>query len=238
MLQLQLPARSMMYSSTEAAKPHLKSIWPWLLCVTLFLAYKQYAHGSSACAHSPWPGCRLTSQTRRGSGTNHKCTGAAFSQLVPTQYTTSCTSGMANLIYSPKAPPAKAKVCSRRLHCWGCPGTPLQNRLEELWSLLNLLMPHVFSSDQEFQAWFEGSASPGLPCGQLTEEESLLVAGRFHQILAPFMLRRLKAQVLANLPAKVHASSRVSYLGGAPVRALHECCQHAGRCVGKVMSLW
>ena len=91
------------------------------------------------------------------------------------------------------------------------PGTPLQNRLEELWSLLNLLMPHVFSSDQEFQAWFEssdstGKASPSPPCGQLTEEENLLVAGRFHQILAPFMLRRLKAQVLADLPAKVHAA--------------------------------
>ena len=96
---------------------------------------------------------------------------------------------------------------------FGMPGTPLQNRLEELWSLLNLLMPHVFSSDQEFQAWFEssdsaGKASSSLPCGQLTEEESLLVAGRFHQILAPFMLRRLKAQVLADLPAKVPASLR------------------------------
>lgn len=75
-------------------------------------------------------------------------------------------------------------------------------------------MPHVFSSDQEFQAWFQSSdsipskASTGLPGGQLSEEESLLVAGRFHQILAPFMLRRLKAQVLADLPAKVGAAAR------------------------------
>jgi SNF2 family DNA or RNA helicase len=32
-------------------------------------------------------------------------------------------------------------------------GTPLQNRLEELWSLLNFLMPALFSSGEDFQQW-------------------------------------------------------------------------------------
>jgi SWI/SNF-related matrix-associated actin-dependent regulator of chromatin subfamily A member 5 len=33
-------------------------------------------------------------------------------------------------------------------------GTPLQNNLIELWSLLNFMMPQVFSSDEDFNLWF------------------------------------------------------------------------------------
>jgi SWI/SNF-related matrix-associated actin-dependent regulator of chromatin subfamily A member 5 len=33
-------------------------------------------------------------------------------------------------------------------------GTPLQNNLIELWSLLNFMMPQVFSSDEDFNVWF------------------------------------------------------------------------------------
>lgn len=34
-----------------------------------------------------------------------------------------------------------------------CAGTPVQNKLEELWSLLNFLMPSLFGSSEEFQQW-------------------------------------------------------------------------------------
>ena len=90
-------------------------------------------------------------------------------------------------------------------------GTPLQNDLGELFSLLNLLMPRVFSCSAEFQAFFDAPAagtSAEDRAHLLSEEQSLLVANRFHAILAPFMLRRLKAQVLADVPAKVHAGRR------------------------------
>lgn len=33
-------------------------------------------------------------------------------------------------------------------------GTPLQNNLAELWSLLNFLLPKVFSSSEDFEKWF------------------------------------------------------------------------------------
>jgi len=48
------------------------------------------------------------------------------------------------------------------------------------------------------------TALPPLPpgAGALGEEECLLVAGRLHAVLRPFMLRRLKEQVAAELPAK------------------------------------
>lgn len=111
-------------------------------------------------------------------------------------------------------------------HVLASAGTPLQNSLSELFSLLNLLMPHVFSDDQEFQAFFEATDSSDTAAvaaaAQLTEEESLLVASRFHQILAPFMLRRLKDQVMAGLAPKVwprllHLSDCASGLGGSPM---------------------
>ena len=33
-------------------------------------------------------------------------------------------------------------------------GTPLQNNLHELWSLLNFLLPEIFSSSDDFDEWF------------------------------------------------------------------------------------
>ncbi len=72
----------------------------------------------------------------------------------------------------------------------------MQNKLDELWSLLNFLMPSLFGSCEDFQRWF------GVDC-HLQEEEVLLVTNRLHQILRPFMLRRLKETVASELPSKV-----------------------------------
>lgn len=33
-------------------------------------------------------------------------------------------------------------------------GTPIQNDMSELWSLLNLLMPKIFSKLEDFNSWF------------------------------------------------------------------------------------
>lgn len=34
-------------------------------------------------------------------------------------------------------------------------GTPLQNNLAELWSLLNFILPDIFSSHEEFESWYD-----------------------------------------------------------------------------------
>lgn len=83
-------------------------------------------------------------------------------------------------------------------------GTPLQNSLNELWSLLNFLLPNVFKSPESFESWFAapfaqmgaGNLTSTEQQAQLTEEESLLIIRRLHQVLRPFLLRRMKADVL------------------------------------------
>ena len=94
-------------------------------------------------------------------------------------------------------------------------GTPLQNNLQELWSLLNFLLPKIFSSCDEFKKWFDKPLSkvhhpltskslqkndPTL--FELSEEEQLLVINRLHQVLRPFLLRRVKKDVEKELPPK------------------------------------
>lgn len=84
-------------------------------------------------------------------------------------------------------------------------GTPLQNSLTELWALLNFLLPKIFSSSDTFEQWFSAplaAAGGGSEDAALTEEESLLVINRLHQVLRPFLLRRMKAEVESQLPGK------------------------------------
>ncbi|KAL5459816.1 hypothetical protein EMCRGX_G033193 [Ephydatia muelleri] len=70
-------------------------------------------------------------------------------------------------------------------------GTPLQNNLHELWALLNFLLPDVFNSSEDFDAWFNQSKL----------DDTKLVE-RLHGVLRPFLLRRLKADVEKKLPPK------------------------------------
>ena len=38
-------------------------------------------------------------------------------------------------------------------------GTPLQNNLHELWSLLNFLLPEIFSNSEMFDNWFNSTSN-------------------------------------------------------------------------------
>ncbi|KAJ7976011.1 protein PHOTOPERIOD-INDEPENDENT EARLY FLOWERING 1-like [Quillaja saponaria] len=78
-------------------------------------------------------------------------------------------------------------------------GTPLQNDLMELWSLMHFLMPHIFQSHQEFKDWFSNPIS-GMVEGQ--EKVNKEVVDRLHNVLRPFILRRLKQDVEKQLPRK------------------------------------
>lgn len=80
-------------------------------------------------------------------------------------------------------------------------GTPIQNSLQELWSLLNFLLPNIFNSVENFEEWFN---APFADRGDvsLTDEEELLIIRRLHHVIRPFILRRKKDEVEKFLPAK------------------------------------
>ncbi|GFQ69699.1 helicase domino [Trichonephila clavata] len=78
-------------------------------------------------------------------------------------------------------------------------GTPLQNNLMELWSLMHFLMPNVFQSHREFKEWFVNPFT-GMIEGSHEYNESLIK--RLHKVLRPFLLRRLKSEVEKQLPKK------------------------------------
>eukprot|EP00891_Asterochloris_glomerata_P009938 jgi/Astpho2/9938/e_gw1.00152.85.1_t len=91
-------------------------------------------------------------------------------------------------------------------------GTPLQNELQELWSLLNLLLPEVFDDKGQFGEWFGetiGKEGPGGKDSWLETEKRVVVINRLHQILEPFMLRRQVQDVEGKLPPKVAYTVRI-----------------------------
>ncbi|EGC35551.1 hypothetical protein DICPUDRAFT_55110, partial [Dictyostelium purpureum] len=82
-------------------------------------------------------------------------------------------------------------------------GTPLQNSLPELWALLNFLLPNIFDCVEDFEQWFNAPFAQTGEKIEMNEEEQLLIIQRLHKVLRPFLLRRLKKEVEAQLPDKV-----------------------------------
>ncbi|KAJ3324279.1 hypothetical protein HDV06_000318 [Boothiomyces sp. JEL0866] len=71
-------------------------------------------------------------------------------------------------------------------------GTPLQNDLHELWALLNFLLPDIFSSAADFDAWFTTE--------QGGNQEKVVT--QLHKVLRHFLLRRIKSDVEKSLLPK------------------------------------
>ncbi len=72
-------------------------------------------------------------------------------------------------------------------------GTPLENHLGELWNLFRFLNPGLLGSLDQFNQRF---AAP------IEKERDADARSRLRRLIQPFMLRRTKAQVLAELPAR------------------------------------
>ncbi|THZ89885.1 SWI/SNF chromatin remodeling complex component [Aureobasidium pullulans] len=83
-------------------------------------------------------------------------------------------------------------------------GTPLQNNLTELWSLLHFLMPTIFDKLESFESWFDFSALNQRNGYEdiLSEERKTNLVTSLHAILKPFLLRRIKTDVETSLPKK------------------------------------
>ncbi|EEB07486.1 SNF2 family helicase Swr1 [Schizosaccharomyces japonicus yFS275] len=88
-------------------------------------------------------------------------------------------------------------------------GTPLQNNLMELWSLMYFLMPAgvansgvSFANLKDFQDWFSKPMDKIIEEGDQMDSEALMTVAKLHRILRPYLLRRLKSEVEKQMPGK------------------------------------
>jgi ATP-dependent helicase STH1/SNF2 len=75
------------------------------------------------------------------------------------------------------------------------------------------VLPRVFNSVKSFDEWFN---TPFANTGEridLNEEEQLLIIRRLHKVLRPFLLRRLKKDVEADLPDKTERVLKIRLSG-------------------------
>ncbi|PHH62401.1 hypothetical protein CDD81_7197 [Ophiocordyceps australis] len=83
-------------------------------------------------------------------------------------------------------------------------GTPLQNNLKELWSLLHFLLPNIFTDWDAFESWFDFSDLKDEDKTHEFIQDGIKqdLVKKMHLILQPLLLRRVKRDVAAHLPKK------------------------------------
>lgn len=79
-------------------------------------------------------------------------------------------------------------------HRFALTGTPVENRLSELWSIFDFLMPDYLFSYAVFKQEYE------LP---IVKKEDKEAEKRLRRLVAPFILRRMREEVLKDLPEKI-----------------------------------
>ena len=107
-----------------------------------------------------------------------------------------------------KNPRAKTSMAVKRLnsnHRLILSGTPIQNNVLELWSLFDFLMPGFLGTEKVFQDRFAKpiAASRYAKSSSKEQERGALAIEALHKQVLPFLLRRLKEEVLDDLPPKI-----------------------------------
>eukprot|EP01088_Endostelium_zonatum_P006947 TRINITY_DN1909_c0_g1_i1.p1 TRINITY_DN1909_c0_g1~~TRINITY_DN1909_c0_g1_i1.p1 ORF type:complete len:942 (-),score=280.99 TRINITY_DN1909_c0_g1_i1:21-2822(-) len=84
-------------------------------------------------------------------------------------------------------------------------GTPIQNNVLELWSLFDFLMPGFLGSEKQFNELYSKPilASKDPKCSEKDQEAGTLALEALHRQVLPFLLRRIKEDVLSDLPPKI-----------------------------------
>ncbi len=100
----------------------------------------------------------------------------------------------AQYIKNQKAALTKAVKAVRADRRFALTGTPIENRLAELWSIFDFLMPGFLYDHAEFSRRFEAP---------ITKRKDAAATERLKRMTAPFILRRRKEDVLKDLPPKL-----------------------------------
>ena len=112
-----------------------------------------------------------------------------------------------------KNPQSKRAKAARKLKARfraAATGTPLENNLAELWSLFDFINPGLLGTQAHFARRFVEAAGP---------------THALKKLVSPFILRRLKSQVLEELPPKTEITLSVTLPG--PERHLYEAARRA-----------
>ena len=116
-----------------------------------------------------------------------------------------CVLDEGHLIKNPKAKITQAvkKIVSN--HRLILSGTPIQNNVLELWSLFDFLMPGFLGTEKIFQERFAKpiASSRNAKSSSKEQETGALAIEALHKQVLPFLLRRLKEEVLNDLPPKI-----------------------------------
>ncbi|SNS62786.1 SWIM zinc finger [Anaerovirgula multivorans] len=107
-----------------------------------------------------------------------------------------CIIDEAQHIKNPSSQNAKSVKDIKATHRFALTGTPIENALIELWSIFDFVMPGYLSSQHKFKKHFE------VPIIKDKDEKALRDLGK---LLKPFVLRRLKKDVLQELPEKTES---------------------------------
>jgi superfamily II DNA or RNA helicase len=113
---------------------------------------------------------------------------------------------------------AQAVKAIRAAHKLVLTGTPMENSVLDLWSIFDFLMPGYLGAAQDFRERYE------IP---ITHDRNAAAQSRLARRLRPFVLRRVKRDVAADLPEKIE---QVSYCDlGEEQRAYYQQVLESGR---------
>ncbi len=100
----------------------------------------------------------------------------------------------AQFIKNASAAASKSVKVIKAVHRFALTGTPIENRLSELWSIFDYLMPGFLYTYDRFRSDFENA---------ITKYKDEEVTKQLKNMVGPFILRRLKGDVLKDLPDKM-----------------------------------
>ncbi|KAG9191168.1 snf2 family DNA-dependent ATPase-like protein [Alternaria panax] len=116
-----------------------------------------------------------------------------------------CVLDEGHLIKNSKSKTSQAVKQFQSNHRLILSGTPIQNNVLELWSLFDFLMPGFLGTEKVFQERFAKpiAASRFAKSSSKEQERGALAIEALHKQVLPFLLRRLKEEVLDDLPPKI-----------------------------------